>query len=161
MLFNSFTYLLFLPCVVALYWVLPERLRKPLLVVASYMFYMNWNAGYGLLLFTLTVVNYGLGLAIHRLDKQKRLLVWLAVVFNLGSLFYFKYTNFLLSSFAGSLAWVNTALGAPLQHTWQSSALDILLPLGISFFTFEFIHYTVDVYRGSKPVTNFIDFALF
>ncbi len=161
MLFNSFTYLVFLPCVVALYWLSPERLRKPLLLIASYIFYMNWNAGYGLLILSLTIANYFFGLAIDRATVKKRLLLVLSLIFNVGCLSYFKYTNLLIDTFAHFLQWFGTLSGSSLYQTWHPTALDIILPLGISFFTFEFIHYTVDVYRGSKPVKNFFDFALF
>ena len=161
MLFNSFTYLVFLPIVFALYWISPERFRRLLLVVASYIFYMNWNPPYGLLLFTLTLVNYLFGLAIYNFEKRRKAFVTAAVLFNVGALCYYKYTNFLLSSFFKGANEANVFLGNPLGSGWHSPEVNIILPLGISFFTFEFIHYTVDIYRGSKPVKNFLDFALF
>lgn len=159
MLFNSFTYLVFLPIVFALYWVCPALWRKVILVVASYIFYMNWNPPYGLLLFALTVVNYCFGLGIEKFQTRKKLLVTLAVIFNVGCLCFYKYTNFLVQSLFSFLGWASAA--AHSSQIWQSPEINIILPLGISFFTFEFIHYTVDVYRGSKPVSNFLDFALF
>lgn len=159
MLFNSFTYLVFLPIVFVLYWVCPALFRKAILVVASYIFYMNWNPPYGLLLFALTLVNYFFGLAIEKFQERKKLIVTLAVIFNVGCLCFYKYTNFLVQSLFSFLGWASAATHT--SQTWQSPEINIILPLGISFFTFEFIHYTVDVYRGSKPVSNFLDFALF
>ena len=168
MLFNSFTYLIFLPAVVALYWAMPNRFRTTLLLVASYVFYMSWKPAYGLLIFALTLINYAFGLALEKYQakkaEQKRILI-AGLIFNLGCLCFFKYANFLLGSVFSSIHWLN-ALFMPGQadrwaETWKDPALKIILPLGISFFTFEFIHYIVDVYRGSSAVKNFRDFALF
>lgn len=122
---------------------------------------MNWKPAYGLLIFALTVVNYLLGLAIDRsADNKKR---WLAAgaVFNIGCLCLFKYAGFVIESWFASLHWLHNVTHSTLVQAAQSPALNIILPLGISFFTFEFIHYITDVYRGSKPVRNFHDFALF
>jgi len=161
MLFSSFNYLVFLPIVFGLYWVLPDKFRKGLLLVASYFFYMSWLPKYGLLLFALTIVNYFLGLLIARAEERKKLLLTLAVVVNLGTLCFFKYTNFLLDSVWQSLKALQQTLGVAIVNTATTPTYDILLPLGISFFAFEFIHYVVDVYKGSKPIKNFFDFALF
>jgi alginate O-acetyltransferase complex protein AlgI len=178
MLFNSFSYLLFLPAVVALYWIMPPRLRKTFLLLASYFFYMSWRPAYGLLILILTVVNYGFGLLIARTavgagpdsentagsgekSKLSRVFLILGLIFNLGALCYFKYTNFLLESVFTGLASIITLTHSTALQNWDQPVLKIILPLGISFFTFEFIHYIVDVYRGSKPVKNFVDFALF
>lgn len=161
MLFSSFNYLVFLPVVFGLYWVLPDKFRKPLLLVASYIFYMSWLPKYGLLLFGLTVVNYFLGLLISRAEERKKLFLTLAIVVNLGCLCFFKYTNFLLDSLWQGLKVLSQTIGVQLVNVNQTPVYDILLPLGISFFAFEFIHYVVDVYKGSKPMRNFFDFALF
>ena len=162
MLFNSFTYLVFLPLVVLLYWFLPRSFGKTLLLVASYVFYMHWMPAYGLLILALTAVNYGLGLGIagRPEGKKKSLLLW-GLVFNLGGLCFFKYANFLVDSFWQIFKLVGTPLHIPGVDVAHSPALSIILPLGISFFTFEFIHYITDVYRGSAPIRNFRDFALF
>lgn len=163
MLFNSFTYLVFLPIVALLYWLSPASFRKTLLLIASYVFYMNWIPVYGLLILVLTLVNYLIGLAIGHYSKQRKELLIAGLVFNLGCLCFFKYANFLLDSLCQSIAWFNAAIGSPKfsSVTSSSPALNIILPLGISFFTFEFIHYITDVYRGSKPVRNLGNFALF
>ncbi|MBX9771868.1 MAG: hypothetical protein K2X29_10880, partial [Candidatus Obscuribacterales bacterium] len=161
MLFNSFTYLVFLPIVVGLYWVLPPVFRRTLLLIASYLFYMNWKPAYGLLILALTIVNYFLGLGIHKFANKRKLILQAGLIFNLGCLCFYKYANFLLDSAWQGATWLHTGLHLPMNLPQTSPALDIILPLGISFFTFEFIHYIVDVYRGSAPVTNFRNFALF
>jgi len=159
MLFNSFTYLLFLPLVVLLYWTIPSRFRSWLLLIASYVFYMNWIPVYGLLIVGLTIVNYCLGLAISRFSRARKQILTLGLVFNIGSLCWFKYANFLIDSLWQSIHWLGQ-IGAT-QQSLPAPVLNILLPLGISFFTFEFIHYITDVYKGSPPIQNFKDFALF
>ncbi|HEY9790084.1 MAG TPA: MBOAT family O-acyltransferase [Candidatus Obscuribacterales bacterium] len=153
MLFNSFWYLVFLPIVVTLFWVSPRRIRTFLLLVASYVFYMSWKPIYGILIFGMTLANYFFGLAIARSEQRKKRWLIGAVVFNLVLLGVFKYAYFSwdLASAAGN--WFGKQLPA---MPWQ-----IILPLGISFFVFEFIHYATDVYKGGRPVRSFIDFALF
>jgi alginate O-acetyltransferase complex protein AlgI len=160
MLFNSFTYLVFLPIVVLLYWLLPERFRTTLLLVASYVFYMNWMPAYGLLILALTLVNYALGIAIDKHREKGKTLLTVGLAFNLGCLCFFKYANFLADSVVQSVNSITHMTGTQ-SLTLQSPALKIILPLGISFFTFEFIHYITDIYRGHKPVKNIRDFALF
>lgn len=160
MLFNSFTYLVYLPIVVSLYWVLPSRFRTTLLLVASYVFYMNWIPAYGALILVLTIVNYFVGLGIARSEQGKKAILLGGLIFNLSCLCFFKYANFVVDS---AIASINAVLHLTAANPTviSSPALKIILPLGISFFTFEFIHYITDVYRGSKPVRNFRDFALF
>ena len=158
MLFNSLAYLIFLPIVVILFWVVPKKFRTLLLLVASYVFYMSWKPIYGLLIVGLTALNYGFGLWIASIDKaeKKRLLLALSVTSNLLLLAYFKYTYFLIDT-------ANQCLSTVLSGAQKIPApsFEIILPLGISFFVFEFIHYVVDVYKGGKPVRSPIDFALF
>jgi len=161
MLFNSFTYLVFLPIVVALYWMLPTMYKRGLLLVASYVFYMNWMPAYGLLILALTVTNYFVGLGIAAFEQRRKLILVLGLVFNIGCLCFYKYANFLIDSIFQSATWLHTVLGLPQPVTVSEPVLNIILPLGISFFTFEFIHYITDVYRGSQPVRNFWNFALF
>ncbi|MBS1999521.1 MAG: MBOAT family protein [Cyanobacteria bacterium SZAS LIN-2] len=162
MLFNSFTYMFFLTVMFALYWAFPDRHRKTLLLAGSYVFYMTWKAEYGLLILALTLINFFIGRQIDKhtaVEKRKQILV-LGLWFNLGCLCFFKYSNFLIDSLFQCLKLGNGALHFA-SADFSSPALNIILPLGISFFTFEFIHYIVDVYRGSKPVKSFTDFALF
>ncbi|MBS2005668.1 MAG: MBOAT family protein [Cyanobacteria bacterium SZAS TMP-1] len=166
MLFSSLPYLLFLPIACLAFWLLPHRFRSTLLLVGSFYFYMSWIPIYGVLLFTLTVANYFLGRAIYaNLQKgdsraRAKAVLVAGIVLNLATLSYFKYTDFAISSWnsvvagvAPFLAFNPGALSFPLQH--------VLLPLGISFFVFEFIHYITDIYKGSKPINNFVNFSLF
>lgn len=161
MLFNSFTYMLFLPLVVALHWLLPPLGRRVLLLIASYFFYMSWMPTYGLLILCLTIVNFFFGIALDKYKDRKKAILTAGLIFNLSGLCFFKYADFLLKSAWSALHLSKTSFGWPIGLPDDSPALHILLPLGISFFTFEFIHYLMDIYRGSKPLTNFWWFALF
>ncbi|MBX9688590.1 MAG: hypothetical protein K2X27_17910, partial [Candidatus Obscuribacterales bacterium] len=161
MLFNSFTYLIFLPLVVALYWLLPPIARRVLLLVCSYVFYMHWMPTYGLLILGLTLANFYFGIAIDRHKSKAKPILTAALIFNLAGLCFFKYADFLLKSAWTALHFSGTLIGIQSLGGDSSPVLNILLPLGISFFTFEFIHYLVDIYRGAKPMTNFWWFALF
>ncbi len=152
MLFNSLQYALFLPIVVVLYWLSPQKVRVPILLAASYLFYMSWRPVFIFLIFGLTVVNYFFGLAINKSETKKKHWLVAATVLNLSTLIYFKYAYFLDD--------VARTLLKPLCDV-PHIPFDIVLPLAISFFVFEFIHYTVDVYRGSEPVKSFPSFALF
>lgn len=155
MLFNSISYLIFLPVVVGLYWLLPEkRSRQILLLAASYFFYMSWMPIYATLLIALTIANYFLGLAISKYAKYAKSLLMLGVSLNLFALAYFKYTAFFLSG-------LNDLAGFVKINTFLPKHFEIVLPLAISFFVFEFIHYISDVYKGDKPLKNFVEFALF
>ncbi len=153
MLFNSAAYLVFLPIVVCLFWLTPWRARTALLLVASYYFYMTWKPEYGLLIFGLTALNYVMGLLIAKFEAKRKLMLVAAIAANLLLLGYFKYTYFLRDT-------VNSAI-APLGKAIPAVPFEIILPLGISFFVFEFIHYVTDVYRGSQPIRSFPKFALF
>lgn len=170
MLFNSFQYLTFLTAVVAIFWLLPRKARPLLLVVASYYFYMSWLKSYGLLLGGLTAANYGLGLAIARLrtEKNKRLALIAGLALNLGCLALYKYTDFLITSVWELAQKMNGQIFAQLSiHlpnlnlSDPAPTLGVLLPLGISFFAFEFIHYLTDVFKGSPAIVNPVRFALF
>jgi alginate O-acetyltransferase complex protein AlgI len=156
MLFNSFQYLSFLPLVVLAYWLVPRKLKTAVLVAASYYFYMSWMKAYGLLLLALTAANYLLGLWIASGDnrQRKRLILIGAIAFNLGCLAVFKYSNFFYSCLL-QLKAVFPFVDAS-RHP-----LPIILPLGISFFVFEFIHYVSDIYKGSRPIYSPLRFALF
>ena len=163
MLFNSFEYLVFLPVVVLAYWLVPRQVKPVLLIAASYFFYMYSFKVYGLLLLGLTVANYALGLLVSHFQKReaRRLILIAGIALNLSMLALFKYTNFILDSINTSCAWLGRVLAFPLDKGVGVSDLPIILPLGISFFVFEFIHYLVDIYKGSKPVKNPLRFALF
>ncbi|MBX9686317.1 MAG: hypothetical protein K2X27_06415 [Candidatus Obscuribacterales bacterium] len=159
MLFNSVPYLIFFPVVLALYWLLPSSFRRPLLLVASYIFYMSWLPVYGILIVALSLVNYFIGLMINYKRSLAKVIFIFGIVFNLGMLCYFKYTNFLISSFNELAQKFSPFFGH--GATLPLGLLDIILPLGISFFVFEFIHYLTDVYKGDQPIKNPVDFGLF
>lgn len=152
MLFNSWQYLIFYPLVVLAYFLLPRKLKNLWLLGTSYYFYMGWNAKYILLLFFTTIVTYTGARILERSRKGWILLLTIGV--NFGILFYFKYAQF---------AWNNLAIlckmaGIPLKDR----SFDILLPVGISFFTFQAVGYTIDVYRGEiYAEKNFFKYALF
>ena len=149
MLFNSIHYLWFLPLVFTLYWFVFKTMRAQniLLIVASYVFYGWWDPRFLLLLFASSFSDYWLGIWIDSSNDErvrKRTLV-LSLVFNLGILGFFKYFNFFISSAADAL----TMLGFEPHLT----TLHILLPVGVSFYTFQSISYTIEIYRRQmKPV---------
>jgi D-alanyl-lipoteichoic acid acyltransferase DltB (MBOAT superfamily) len=153
MLFNTADFFLFLAVVLVFFYTSPRPWRRYILLAASYYFYGSWNAKFIALLLTLTVIDYTAARWIERLPagpKRKAALV-LSLCANLGFLGFFKYYNFL----AGNLAWL---MGKPSG----SFFLDIVLPLGISFHTFQSMSYVVDVYRGEQQaVRDPIDYALF
>ena len=163
MAFQSFSYFIFLLTVLVLYYLLPTRLRWQLLLVGSYFFYMCWNAGYALLMLFSTIVTFASGLLIDRANQEadettrlrrKKLWVAVSILLNLAILFFFKYGNMFFSS----LRALTDALG--LSVTWPR--VDFLLPIGISFYIFQGLGYTVDVYRGDIPATrHFGKYALF
>jgi len=161
MLFNSIQYLLFLPIVVALYWGLPRKARAVVLLIASYYFYMSWMAAYGLLLGGMTAWNFFMGWLIARPNATNRKLLFVAAIAgNLACLALYKYTNFLIETVWSTMHWSATWLHQ-LPPSGAAPLLPIILPLGISFFVFEFIHYLVDVYKGADAIKNPIRFALF
>jgi D-alanyl-lipoteichoic acid acyltransferase DltB (MBOAT superfamily) len=174
MIFSSLQYLFFLPLVVILYWRTKGSVRMWLLVAASYYFYMSWLPAYGILLLALTVFNWLIGQALFKAvtgpegkkSASAKLLLALGLALNIGSLFYYKYTNFLIQTFGSAYNWFCEALSlvtpAALHiQPWDYPVFQILLPLAISFFVFEFVHYLVDIYRGDKPVSSFTHFMVF
>jgi alginate O-acetyltransferase complex protein AlgI len=154
-LFTSSAFLLiFLPATVAAYALVPARARIWLLLVASYAFYLSWRPSYGLLLAASTIVNYGFARRMPLSPSPKKVLAT-AVAFNLAILAYFKYAGMFTSSAASLLDW----LGVANDPSYQG--LKILLPLAISFFTFEMISVQVDVYRGTVRVGDLLTFATY
>ena len=152
--FNSLHFLVFLPIVLCGYWLLPFRARWAWLLAASYYFYMSWNAELFFLILTTTVVSYLASIGIEKNPRFKKPLLILTLVVCLGILVYFKYTGFLMNSFYG--LW-NYFTGETRVFT-----LDILLPVGISFYTFQTLSYVIDVYRGEFPAErHFGYYALF
>ncbi len=156
--FHSLDYLVFLALVLGGYWLLAQRHipRLSLVVLSSCLFYMAWQPAYVLLLLTSCVLDYSVGLAMAGARSQRARRAWLLLSLggNLGLLGTFKYYNFFAAATAQTLALFGL-------HT-HPSHLDVLLPVGISFYTFESLSYTIDVYRGQlKPVRNFLHFAFF
>lgn len=160
MLFCSLAYFIFLPIVFAIYWMVRASRKKIVLLLASYLFYLSWMPTYGVLLFGLTIVNYAFGLLLQRFRTQASVILFTAVAFNVGALAYYKYANFLISTFISQWTAMHEIF-AIVPPAVSSPALKILMPLGISFFVFEFIHYCVDVKRTGNPIRNPIDFFVF
>jgi D-alanyl-lipoteichoic acid acyltransferase DltB (MBOAT superfamily) len=152
MLFNGFQYWIFFLIVVVLFYSVRFRLGKLMLLCASYIFYMWWDPRFIVLILTSTVVDYFLGIWLEAASgRRKKFLLVLSLIVNLGILGFFKYYDF----FAGSLA-------ALLRVPQSSVVLQIILPVGVSFYTFASLSYTFDVYWGKmKAVRNPIDYALF
>ncbi len=159
MLFNSIAFLLFFPIVCLIYFCIPAsqvKARNLLLLAASYYFYMNWEPAYALLLLTSTVVTYlaALGIAAFEGKGKKRLCLVGSLVLNLAILFLFKYYNFLASNIEYVLQTCGLAMDLP--------AFGFLLPVGISFYTFQALGYSIDVYRGvTKVERDLPTYALF
>ena len=155
MLFNSYSFMFFLPIVAAVYYLLPQKGRGLWLLAANLFFYMCWNAHYVLLLSVTIVSCYLAGLLFDRLTGRKilrKLILWSALAVNLGLLFFYKYLDFALVNFS--------AIASRLGLSFQVSKLNLLLPVGISFYTFKAVSYILDVYRGRYGCTrNFIHFA--
>jgi D-alanyl-lipoteichoic acid acyltransferase DltB (MBOAT superfamily) len=159
MLFNSFEYLLFLPIVFLVYWLIkPEKFRwqNVLLIISSYIFYGYWDYRFLFLLIFSTSLDYFMGLKIFDSKSKIRKKVWLliSIVVNLGFLGFFKYYNFFIESFAELLQTVGLQ-----PNIW---ALKIILPVGISFYTFHGLSYVLDIYHEKiKPTKNIVDYSLF
>lgn len=155
MLFNTLDFLAFFPIVLLVYFILPARIRYIWLLVASYYFYMCWNPVYIVLIALSTVITYACGRIIGalRANKLKKIVIAVSFISNLGILVYFKYTGFFIDT-------MNSLLTA--VHMQRIPKFDILLPVGISFYTFQALGYTVDVYRGEvKAERNPLKYALF
>src|SRR5436190_1041712 len=156
MLFNSLTFVLFFAVVVTAYWSIRSwTARKNLLVVASYIFYGAWNPPFAALLFSTTAMDFWLGARIASAKGRHSRRLWLvaSVCMNLSMLGFFKYGNFLLENFK----WLMAQIGV----IYHPPHLDILLPVGISFYTFHSLSYTLDIYRGVlKPTRSLRDFVL-
>lgn len=151
MLFNSLEFLIFLPAVVLLYYLLPHRVRWVVLLIASYTFYMFWKPEFAALIAGSTVIDWAVALAMGRLatPRQRRPLLALSLIGNLGMLALFKYADFAILS-------LNKVAGTGLHE------LDWVLPVGISFYTFQTLSYTLDVYHGRVPAERHLGrFALF
>ena len=159
MLFNSIDFAIFLPSVFFLYWFIANRnlkVQNLLIVTASYFFYGWWDWRFLSLIAISTFVDFsvGLGLSIHQSPKARRALLWISIIVNLGILGFFKYYNFFLENLIAGYSFFGKEI--------KPNSLSIILPVGISFYTFQTLSYTIDVYRRKiNPATNFIAFSAF
>lgn len=159
MLFNSIEFAIFLPLVFVLYWFITNKnlaIQNALLLTASYFFYACWDWRFLFLLMFSTLLDYFTGLKMQDAEsqKQKRFWFWLSVVINLGFLGVFKYYNFFAASFAEAVS----SFGLQV-NTWT---LNIILPVGISFYTFHGLSYVIDIYKDRiNAERNFVDYAVF
>lgn len=142
MLFNSYAFAIFLPIVFIIYWILPHKFRWVLMLAASYYFYMSWNAKYIFLIFFTTVISYIAARLLENEEskKKKKIILALTALVCLGVLFFFKYFNFVSKSVADVLGLFAIRM-SPIT-------LKLLLPVGISFYTFQTLSYVIDVYKG-------------
>jgi len=159
MLFNSIDFAIFLPIVFILYWFVANKklkLQNLLIVVASYVFYGWWDWRFLSLILFSTIVDFLVGLRLGKEeDKSKRLaLLWLSVLVNIGFLGFFKYYNFFIDNFSSAFSFFGYKI--------NPNSLNIILPVGISFYTFQTMSYTIDVFRKKlKPTKDFIAFSAF
>ena len=156
MTFNSLAFLIFLPIVIILYFLVPHKFRWLVLLVASYYAYMSWNPWLVFLILATTVVSYTAAMLMPKTNNQKvkKLLLVITIIVCLGILIFFKYFNFLLGSVISFLNLFSMNI--------HSVALDIILPIGISFYTFQTLSYVIDVYKGKfEPEKHFGYFALY
>jgi D-alanyl-lipoteichoic acid acyltransferase DltB (MBOAT superfamily) len=159
MLFNSLDFAIFLPVVFILYWfVFNKRLKRQNLLVAaaSYLFYGWWDWRFLSLILFSTLVDYFVGVSLGKTESpgRRKVLLWISILVNLGFLGFFKYYNFFLDNFKSAFSIAGYELNA--------NSLNIILPIGISFYTFQTLSYTIDIYKKRlEPAKNFISFAAF
>lgn len=156
MLFNTISFVYFLPIVIVLYYLIPHKYRWIMLLAASYYFYMSWKVEYVFLIIISTLIDYFSGLRMDKLkDKKSRLPYLLLSLFsNLGLLFYFKYFNFFSENINQIFQHLNVLHGLPTTK--------VLLPVGISFYTFQTLSYSIDVYFGKQKAEHHLGyFALY
>jgi len=159
MLFNSIDFAIFSPIVFILYWFLTNknlRLQNLLIVTSSYVFYGWWDWRFLSLILFSTIVDFSVGRKLHNEENQvkRKILLWTSILVNLGFLGFFKYYNFFLDNFISAFSFFGTEI--------KANSLNIILPVGISFYTFQTLSYTIDVYkRKLEPTTDIIAFSAF
>ncbi|MEN8745752.1 MAG: MBOAT family O-acyltransferase [Polaribacter sp.] len=159
MLFNSIDFAVFLPIVFLLYWLLANknlRLQNALIVLASYVFYGWWDWRFLSLILFSTLVDFTIGRKLKNEENKtkRKILLWTSIFVNLGFLGFFKYANFFLDNFKSAFSFFGSAI--------TTNSLSIILPVGISFYTFQTLSYTIDVYkRKLAPTNDFIVFSAF
>ena len=159
MLFNSLDFAIFLPIVFILYWFVANKNLKAqnlLIVIASYVFYGWWDWRFLSLILFSTLVDYSIGKKLRTENQQskRKILLWTSIIVNLGFLGFFKYYNFFLDNFVDAFSLLGMQINA--------NSLNIILPVGISFYTFQTLSYTIDVYRKKlEPTKDFVAFSAF
>lgn len=164
MLFNSLHFLIFFPIVLIVYYIFPDKVKNYWLLVCSYYFYMGWNAKYAVLIMASTIITFVSGIFLEKAkrskaleenkERNKKIIVAVSFLLNLAILFYFKYFNFTIDILKSVFGIFHVNLNIP--------GFDIMLPVGISFYTFQALSYTMDVYRDEiYAEKNFFKYALF
>lgn len=159
MLFNSLDFAIFLPIVFVLYWFVTQRdlkFQNLLIVVASYVFYGWWDWRFLTLIAFSTLVDYGIGVLLQKETKvsKRKVYLWTSIIVNIGLLGFFKYYNFFVDNFTSAFRFFGQEI--------QPNTLNIILPVGISFYTFQTLSYTIDVYRRKlEPTKDVVAFAAF
>jgi len=159
MLFNSLDFAIFLPIVFVLYWFVAQnnlKLQNALIVISSYVFYGWWDWRFLSLIIFSTLVDYTIGKRLRNEEQQskRKVLLWSSIIVNLGFLGFFKYYNFFLDNFVDAFSLFGMQINA--------NSLNIILPVGISFYTFQTLSYTIDVYRKKlEPTQDFVAFSAF
>ena len=143
MLFNSLDFAIFLPLVFIIFWILNGQLKAQnfFLLIASYIFYGWWDWRFLLLIIFSTIVDYSIGvlLAKEKKNRRRKSLLWTSIIVNLGLLGFFKYYNFFLDNFISAFSFFGSEI--------NTNSLNIILPVGISFYTFQTLSYTIDIYK--------------
>ncbi len=156
MLFNSFIFIFFLAVLLPLYYLVPQRFKNPILLLSSYIFYAYWDWRFCSLLLISSLVDFIVGRYLYNQQKvsKRKLLLFISIFVNLGILASFKYFNFFIDSFEALIA----GFGSDLDFLH----IKVILPVGISFYTFQSMSYTIDIYRKKlKPTKSIVNFALF
>ena len=158
MLFNSLDFAIFFPIVIIIYWIVSKKivLRNSFLLIASYVFYAWWDWRFLFLIIFSSFIDYIVGLKLNQTENKsnRKKLLFLSLFVNLGLLFFFKYTNFFIESFIESFSLFGKTLNI--------NTLNIIFPVGISFYTFQTLSYTIDIYRNQlKPTKDWLAFFAF
>ena len=157
MVFNSIEFIIFFPIVAVLYFAIPQKYKWILLLASSYYFYMAWKPEFIILLLLSTAINYFIAIKMDKKEtkQERKKYLYISLIANLGTLFIFKYFNFFTDS-------VSYVLNNILNMNYNINSFNILLPMGISFYTFQTLSYTIDVYKGKiKAEKHFGIFALY
>lgn len=154
MAFTSLTYAAFIAISFAVYWIIPQKYRWIVLLAASYYYYLSWGVQYSVWIILTTVISYFCAVAIKKYSSKKKLFAALPIIFSLGTLVFFKYFNFFSTAVTGILK----AVSLPVSDL----TLNLIMPVGISFYSFQTVGYIVDVYKGkTEPERHFGKYALF